>query len=236
MMLPLLLKYADAFAYRVSSYDAQTPGASVHWYGKAGISVNRKVGHITIVAPDRATCRQRLAMVDPAAAAALQEASPYAAAPLPSISQAPSSQGGYQSGCESSTDTAHEGSRRAAHTPSDASLQLALHRDSLHRDEPHVPPVPQHATSACSSDSSKAQAPPVSSSGSSGQPSFPGSISLAQSGSAGELTPPQSLPSTDGWTSKQPSISRQGTGNRLWYTLPTTHSHPAGAALPGQPG
>lgn len=48
----------------------------MHWYGKAGVSRNRKIGHITIVGPNRAACRQRLAMVAPEAAAALREASP----------------------------------------------------------------------------------------------------------------------------------------------------------------
>lgn len=28
----------------------QTPGAAVHWYGKAGIAAGRKLGHITITA------------------------------------------------------------------------------------------------------------------------------------------------------------------------------------------
>jgi Phosphoribosylaminoimidazole carboxylase C-terminal domain len=28
----------------------QTPGASLHWYGKAGISAGRKLGHVTITA------------------------------------------------------------------------------------------------------------------------------------------------------------------------------------------
>lgn len=79
----------------------QTPGASVHWYGKAGISPNRKVGHITIVAPDRATCRHRLAMIDPAAAALLREASPDAADTQPTVgTSAPAS--GYQSDDERS--------------------------------------------------------------------------------------------------------------------------------------
>lgn len=46
-------------------------GASVHWYGKDGVSVGRKVGHVTVVGGTRAEARARLAAIDPAAVAAL---------------------------------------------------------------------------------------------------------------------------------------------------------------------
>jgi len=49
-----------------------TPGASVHWYGKHAVAKGRKVGHITLVAPDRASARARLAQIDPGAAKALE--------------------------------------------------------------------------------------------------------------------------------------------------------------------
>lgn len=42
----------------------QVPGASVHWYGKAEVSDQRKVGHITIVGRDNAECRRRLRAID----------------------------------------------------------------------------------------------------------------------------------------------------------------------------
>lgn len=41
------------------------PGASVHWYGKAGVAAQRKIGHITIVGRDNEECRQRLRAIDP---------------------------------------------------------------------------------------------------------------------------------------------------------------------------
>lgn len=53
----------------------QTPGASVHWYGKHEVVTSRKVGHVTIVANTNAEARSRLAAIDPAAAAALQSTS-----------------------------------------------------------------------------------------------------------------------------------------------------------------
>lgn len=53
-----------------------TPGASVHWYGKAGVVPQRKIGHITIVADDRQQCRDRLAMIDPDTAKTVVESTP----------------------------------------------------------------------------------------------------------------------------------------------------------------
>ena len=59
----------------------QTEGTSVHWYGKEP-QLKRKLGHITIVAPDNATARQRLKTIDPAAADAME-----AASSTPTVSQ-----------------------------------------------------------------------------------------------------------------------------------------------------
>jgi len=55
------------------------PGASVHWYGKREVVAQRKLGHVTIVAPDAATAHRRLAAID-ARAEALLSATP---APAP---------------------------------------------------------------------------------------------------------------------------------------------------------
>jgi len=52
----------------------QTPGTAVHWYGKE-VQNKRKLGHITIVAPDNETAQQRLRSIDPAAADAMDAAS-----------------------------------------------------------------------------------------------------------------------------------------------------------------
>lgn len=46
----------------------------MHWYGKEP-QPKRKLGHITIVAPDNATARQRLKTIDPAAADAMEAVS-----------------------------------------------------------------------------------------------------------------------------------------------------------------
>lgn len=51
---------------------AQVPGASVHWYGKAEVADQRKVGHITIVGRSNAECRQRLRAIDPRELASLR--------------------------------------------------------------------------------------------------------------------------------------------------------------------
>ena len=44
-----------------------TPGASVHWYGKAGCSVKRKIGHVTVTAGTRSEACRRLDAVAPGA-------------------------------------------------------------------------------------------------------------------------------------------------------------------------
>eukprot|EP00882_Tetradesmus_deserticola_P015849 GHRQ01016899.1.p1 GENE.GHRQ01016899.1~~GHRQ01016899.1.p1 ORF type:complete len:662 (+),score=233.45 GHRQ01016899.1:257-2242(+) len=51
----------------------KTPGASVHWYDKGGMRKGRKVGHINIVAGSREQGRQKLALLDPAAADSLRK-------------------------------------------------------------------------------------------------------------------------------------------------------------------
>ena len=48
-------------------------GATVHWYGKKGVSLNRKVGHITIVGDSAQEVTDRLSQIEPAAAEALQK-------------------------------------------------------------------------------------------------------------------------------------------------------------------
>eukprot|EP00208_Stichococcus_sp_RCC1054_P001609 CAMPEP_0206146038 /NCGR_PEP_ID=MMETSP1473-20131121/29309_1 /ASSEMBLY_ACC=CAM_ASM_001109 /TAXON_ID=1461547 /ORGANISM="Stichococcus sp, Strain RCC1054" /LENGTH=580 /DNA_ID=CAMNT_0053542467 /DNA_START=392 /DNA_END=2134 /DNA_ORIENTATION=+ len=65
----------------------ETPGASVHWYGKAGVTPGRKVGHITLTAPTPQEARRRLAAIEPAAAEAL--ASSAASGSDPASSQQP---------------------------------------------------------------------------------------------------------------------------------------------------
>ena len=71
-----ILGTADGDAGTVAAHETMAaaygvPGASVHWYGKDGVSVGRKVGHVTIVGATRDQARARLAAVDPAAVAAL---------------------------------------------------------------------------------------------------------------------------------------------------------------------
>ncbi|PSC69680.1 phosphoribosylaminoimidazole chloroplastic [Micractinium conductrix] len=59
-----------------------TPGASVHWYGKAGVAAQRKIGHITIVGKDNAEARARLRAIDPAAADAIESSTARVASEL----------------------------------------------------------------------------------------------------------------------------------------------------------
>lgn len=42
----------------------EVPGASIHWYGKTSVRAQRKMAHITIVAPDQATLAVRLAQLE----------------------------------------------------------------------------------------------------------------------------------------------------------------------------
>ena len=44
----------------------------MHWYGKKGVSKNRKLGHITIVGSSAEETADRLSQVDTTAAEALQ--------------------------------------------------------------------------------------------------------------------------------------------------------------------
>ena len=43
----------------------------MHWYGKAEVTLQRKIGHVTITAPDRQTALASLSQIDSEAAAAL---------------------------------------------------------------------------------------------------------------------------------------------------------------------
>lgn len=52
----------------------QTPGTSVHWYGKQ-VQNKRKLGHITITGTDNEEAHQRLHSIDAAAAAAMKATS-----------------------------------------------------------------------------------------------------------------------------------------------------------------
>ena len=45
----------------------------MHWYGKKGVSRNRKVGHVTIVGDSAEEVADRLSQIEPAAAEALQK-------------------------------------------------------------------------------------------------------------------------------------------------------------------
>ncbi len=38
-------------------------GASAHWYEKEGVSLNRKIGHVTVVAPDMTTARLKMSKI-----------------------------------------------------------------------------------------------------------------------------------------------------------------------------
>ena len=48
-------------------------GASVHWYGKKGVSKNRKLGHVTIVGQSAEETLQRLSQIDSDAAERLNK-------------------------------------------------------------------------------------------------------------------------------------------------------------------
>jgi phosphoribosylaminoimidazole carboxylase len=58
----------ERLAHELMGRAYAVPGASVHWYGKAGVASNRKVGHITIVGKDNQECRDRLRAIDPGGA------------------------------------------------------------------------------------------------------------------------------------------------------------------------
>ncbi|GAQ82166.1 phosphoribosylaminoimidazole carboxylase [Klebsormidium nitens] len=52
-----------AAAHKLLHSAVAVPGASVHWYEKPDVRPQRKIGHITIVGPDRRTVRRRLAEI-----------------------------------------------------------------------------------------------------------------------------------------------------------------------------
>ena len=60
----------------------------MHWYGKAEVTRQRKVGHVTITAATPAEARARLAAIDPAAAKSLESTAPAVAATAASPSTA----------------------------------------------------------------------------------------------------------------------------------------------------
>ena len=44
----------------------------MHWYGKKGVTKNRKIGHITVVADTAEEAQSRLSTIDAEAAQALE--------------------------------------------------------------------------------------------------------------------------------------------------------------------
>lgn len=52
-----------------------TPGAAVHWYGKAEVAPQRKIGHITLIGKNNYEIRQKLRRIDAAAADAVEKSS-----------------------------------------------------------------------------------------------------------------------------------------------------------------
>lgn len=54
-----------AMAHDIMTRAYTTPGASVHWYGKASVEPRRKVGHINILGSTRAEARRRLEGIRP---------------------------------------------------------------------------------------------------------------------------------------------------------------------------
>lgn len=61
------------------------PGASVHWYGKAGVAPQRKIGHITVVGKDNEEVRHRLRAIDPVAADAIEASTSRVASELQQV-------------------------------------------------------------------------------------------------------------------------------------------------------
>lgn len=62
-------------AHELMARAYNTPGASVHWYGKKEVVPQRKIGHITFVGDSVSQCRKLLQHVDSRAAAAIDRAS-----------------------------------------------------------------------------------------------------------------------------------------------------------------
>ena len=63
-------------AHRLMGLAYGTAGASVHWYGKAGVSPQRKIGHVTIIGEDRKQCRNRLHRIQPDIYKLIKESTP----------------------------------------------------------------------------------------------------------------------------------------------------------------
>ena len=56
-----------ALARQAMARAVSTPGASLHWYDKAGCREKRKIGHVNLVAASRAEALRRLELVAPGA-------------------------------------------------------------------------------------------------------------------------------------------------------------------------
>jgi phosphoribosylaminoimidazole carboxylase len=87
-----------AAAHRTMAAAYSTPGASVHWYDKPGMRRGRKIGHINIVAADRASARAALRGLDASGAAALAASDAAAAAAGLALGTAPAAGGGGSGG------------------------------------------------------------------------------------------------------------------------------------------
>ncbi|GLC43896.1 hypothetical protein PLESTB_000920700 [Pleodorina starrii] len=81
-------------AHEVMGRAYATPGCKVHWYGKEGMKVGRKVGHINILAPSREEARAKLGSLDPSGLAALQRSSAALAAAAAAAASVSESSGG----------------------------------------------------------------------------------------------------------------------------------------------
>ncbi|EDQ88528.1 uncharacterized protein MONBRDRAFT_9068 [Monosiga brevicollis MX1] len=65
LMLNILGTGQAADAQALMQTAMSTPGARLHWYGKAGDRPGRKLGHITLVADDISDLRERLVQLSP---------------------------------------------------------------------------------------------------------------------------------------------------------------------------
>lgn len=65
-------------AHKLMGLAYGTAGASVHWYGKSGVSPQRKIGHVTIIGDDRKQCRDRLHRINPDIYSLVTESTPDA--------------------------------------------------------------------------------------------------------------------------------------------------------------
>ncbi|KAG2498284.1 hypothetical protein HYH03_003545 [Edaphochlamys debaryana] len=62
-------------AHQIMGKAYATPGCKVHWYGKDGMKLGRKVGHINIIAESREEARAKLGQLDPTGLASLKKTS-----------------------------------------------------------------------------------------------------------------------------------------------------------------